>query len=169
MGLANVCVQGKYEGLYYVDNDYLDVFHNNKTGESKIMGELDFKGDDIPEDWAYEPVESQNYWDDVILVNVQNEFSRRFPSFKPCSIMCGGVTRQKPAILENSLFYIAVEDNNWSVAFELIQKEDDYVCLEGLQKKHYEHYLKGLRDVLFTQFPELGIYAGPWTSGVIKK
>lgn len=47
MGLANVCVHGKYEGLYYVDNDYLDIFHNSKTGESKIVGELDFKEDDL--------------------------------------------------------------------------------------------------------------------------
>ena len=43
-------------------------------------------------------------------------------------------------IMENSLFEIIIEDNEWSYAIKLIQKEDDWDNhLEGLQKKHYQN------------------------------
>ena len=68
--------------------------------------------------------------------------------------------------MENDLFYIVTEDNEWSMAIKLIQKED---ASGYLQSKTYEKYLNGIRDCLFMQFDELGVYAGPWTSGTIYK
>ena len=29
MGKGNVCTQGKYEGLYYIDNDDIHVYRRN--------------------------------------------------------------------------------------------------------------------------------------------
>lgn len=53
------------------------------------------------------------------------------------------------AILESRLFYIAVEDNEWSMAIELLQKKDP--CdnhLLGLQKRYYQRYLNGMKKCL---------------------
>ena len=71
--------------------------------------------------------------------------------------------------MENSLFEIKIVDNEWSYAIELIQKENDYDdCLSGLQKKHYQSYLDGMKDILLGMFPEIGCYCGnPWTHGTI--
>lgn len=65
-----------------------------------------------------------------------------------------------------------MEDNQWSMAIELIQKEQDCYSrgnIENLQAGLYKKYLEGMKKCLFNQFEELGIYGGPWTSGKIKK
>lgn len=46
MGRGNVNVHGEYEGLYYVDRDYLDCFiskyaDDNGENEFKMLGEMD--------------------------------------------------------------------------------------------------------------------------------
>ena len=69
-------------------------------------------------------------------------------------------------LLSNDLFYIVLEDNEWSIAVELIQKDD---VSYGLQKKHHQTYLDGIRDCLFEQVETLGIYGGAWTSGEITR
>jgi len=69
-------------------------------------------------------------------------------------------------ILESKLFEIAIVDNEWSFAVMLLQKED---APAGLQKKHYEFYLRKIRDALFEQFSQLGVYECAWTSGTIDR
>jgi hypothetical protein len=72
--------------------------------------------------------------------------------------------------LQNELFYICAEDNEWSTAIELIQKEAELgPDLSGLQAQHYETYLNGIRDVLLEQFNQIWTYGGPWTSSPIRK
>ena len=69
--------------------------------------------------------------------------------------------------MESGLFYIAVEDNQWSLAIELIQKEapyDDH--LSGLQGLHFRRYLDGMKTCLLERLPSIGIRTGAWTSGV---
>ena len=97
------------------------------------------------------------------------DFTKRFKSFSRCDEW---ISSSEKAVLENSLFYIVVEDNEWSIAIKLIQKEQGYHFsgnIENLQAKHYITYLNGLRDCLFKQFKELGTYGGPWTSGRIHR
>lgn len=104
-----------------------------------------------------------------------SRFSERFPSFTRCEPnewlrngLYGDLTRR--AILESKLFYITVEDNEWSLAVELIQKEDPYDNhLEGLQKRHFQTYLDGIRDTLFEQFETLSVRNGPWMSKQISR
>ena len=96
---------------------------------------------------------------------------RRYPSFEEPNQTWLPNHRNGKVILENKLFYIIVEDNEWAEAVELIQKESEYgdVDLSGLQKQHYRHYLDAIQDILLEQFGEVGIYTGPWTSGKITK
>ena len=60
--------------------------------------------------------------------------------------------------------------NEWSYAVKLIQKECWYDNhLEGLQKKHYQNYLEGIKNILLEIFPEIGCYGGAWTHGTITR
>ena len=150
MGRGNSCVYGDYEGLYYIDWD-------NFLYEPE-------ENDGLMNDWECQ----REQFDDSMDI-FKEDFIARFKSFTDCDEW---ISDTEKAILENSLFYIVIEDNDWSVAIKLIQKEPDYYYegnLSNLQKRHFENYLNGMRDVLFNQFNELGTYGGPWTSGRINK
>lgn len=161
MGRGNVCVFGDYEGLYYADRDYLDFYVpiDGEADEGKFLGELshnDFS------DYEYDEFLSRIYYEDFIcdFVYLMN---KKFKSLSKTGEEYG-------VIMKNNLFEIEIEDNQWSYAVKLIQIEDDYDNhLVGLQKKHYQTYLNGIRDVLLELFPTIGSYAGAWTSGRITR
>lgn len=159
MGRGNTMVRGKYEGLYYVDRDFIDMWYNRNIDDSKYQGEID----DLT-DWDYDEVLSDINFKDFVYLFTE-DIKERFPSFEVVQIdYCG-------TIMKNNLFEIVLEDNEWSYAVKLIQTEADWdePSKEGFQKKHYQRYLDGIRDCLFKQFDELGTYAGAWTSGRIYK
>ena len=151
MGRGNSCVIGKYEGLYYVDwNNFSNEYEDE---EGNIIVDEDIR----VEEW--EEALSQFIFD----------LTKKYPSFSTCEEY---LSNTEKAVLENSLFYITVEDNDWSMAIKLIQKEQSYYSkgnIVNLQAGLYMKYLNGIRDCLFNQFDELGTYAGAWTSGRIKK
>lgn len=105
-------------------------------------------------------------WWEYYEKEIVQDFIERFESFAECNEW---VTRDRRAVAENSLYYLAIEDNEWSVAIELIQKDNNYQNIEGFQKQHFKSYYEGLRDILFGYFDSLGIYCGAWTSGIIHK
>ena len=52
---------------------------------------------------------------------------------------------------------------------EYIQKEDPYDDrLSGLQARHYQRYLDGMKKCLLDRLPSIGTRTGAWTSGLIK-
>lgn len=110
----------------------------------------------------YEYDEDLTYWNTEDYINMFiKDMMKKFGSFVATGETYG-------TIMENSLFEIKIEDNEWSCAIELIQK-DDY-SVSGLQKKHYKQYLDGMEDVLLGMFPEIGCWTGNcWTHGVIKR
>ena len=164
MGRGNVCVFGDYEGLYYVDRDYIDCYiakeaDDNGEYEQKMQCEMNY-----PEDYNsfdYDDILSGIYYDDFI-----QEFTfmmeEKFKSFVSTGNDFG-------TIMENNLFEIEIEDNEWSYAVKLIQKESYYDNLEGLQKKHYQSYLNGIKNILLELFPSIGCYGGAWTHGTITR
>lgn len=169
MGRGNCCVTGPYEGLYYIDNDYLNLYHPTgdlywETSDSRLGSDIDYS--DL-QNWELDEL-ATDWWTEEVWKTFTNDFRMLYPSFEACRERLDH--GEKHAILENKLFYIALEDNEWSTAVELIQKEgpwpEDY---SGLQKQHYQKYLDGIRNALFQQFEELGTYAGAWTSGRITK
>lgn len=163
MGRGNVNVHGEYEGLYYVDRDYLDCYiskYADKNGENefKMLGEMDAADFN---DFDYDYDLSDMYYNDFIAMFVEG-VEKRFSSFVTTGDSFG-------VIMVNNLFKIKVVDNEWSYAIELIQKESDYGdCLDGLQKKHYKNYLNGMKDILLAIFPEIGCYGNAWTHSIIK-
>ena len=151
MSRGNVCAHGDYEGLYYVGWDNFHYEFEDEDGKAFI--------DYDEQRWE---------WEDSLEVFKQ-DFKKKYKSFSDCDEWIG---RDEHAILESELFYIVIEDNEWSIAVKLIQKEEPYYwngSIEGLQKKHYQSYLNGIKECLFNQFDALGIYSGAWTHGTISK
>lgn len=164
MGKGNVCVFGKYEGLYYVDRDYIDCYiakEMNDDGEYEEKMQLDMSMEDY-QNFDYDSDLSQLNYNDFIL-EFKSMMKKKFKSFVSTGDDYG-------TIMENNLFEIEVEDNEWSYAVKLIQKEDDYDNhLEGLQKKHYNNYLNGIKNILLDMFGTIGCYSGAWTHGTITR
>lgn len=162
MGLGNIHTHGDYEGLYYIDYDYIDYYtskEENEYGEFDIKLLADMDADDF-EDYEYDYDLSRLSAEEYINMFVE-DMTKKFDSFVATGKIYG-------TIMENSLFEIKIEDNEWSYAVELIQK-DDY-ALSGLQKKHYKQYLDGMKDVLLLLFQEIGCWTGNcWTHGIIKR
>lgn len=168
MGRGNVCVTGKYEGLYYIDRDYTDVYRRSDDEfETRLRKELSY--DELTGgDWLYDEWESEEEYGDVLDCFVES-FTRMFQVFKRVD-KDKWLDRSIRIILESKLFYVGVEDNEWSVAVKLLQKDDPYDNhLEGLQKRHYQQYLGGMKKALLERLPSIGTYAGAWTSGTITR
>lgn len=170
MGRGNVCVHGPYEGLYYVDNYYLHVYSRpavatepDDIGESKLL--MDCTMADFDNGFEYDD-ELSHYTVLDFIDAFKSSMTKRFKSFRVCDYWMG----DNRAILENDLFAICLVDNEWSIAVTLRQKEPDWEHnYAPLQKRHYQTYLDAIRDALFEQFPKLGVYCGPWTSGCISR
>lgn len=154
MGRGNVCVHGKYEGLYYIDwNKFFGTYEDDNGNE--VVDENDY---DL----------QHMIYEDSMEMFIE-DFTKKFPSFAASS---GWLQNEEKVLMENNLFYIVTEDNEWSVAIKLIQKEQDYYSkgnIENLQSKHYKNYLEGIKNILFLQFEELGTYCGAWTSGKTRR
>ena len=165
MGRGNVCVFGDYEGLYYVDRDYIDCYvakEVNEYGEYDEKMQCDMNYPEDYENFDYDEMLSRIYYEDF-LQEFTYMMEEKFNSF----VSTG---KEYGTIMENNLFEIEIEDNEWSYAVKLIQKECWYDNhLEGLQKKHYENYLEGIKNILLELFPSIGCYRGAWTSGTITR
>jgi hypothetical protein len=161
MGRGNVCVFGKYEGLYYVDRDYLDFYVpiDGEADEGLFLEEMEHN--DFA-NYEYDEYISRSYYEDFVN-EFMHLFCHKFRSFSKTGNDYG-------IILESELFKIEVEDNQWSYAVKLIQNECWYDNhLEGLQKKHYGSYLEGIKNILLEMFPSIGAYGGAWTHRTIKR
>lgn len=163
MGRGNVCTFGKYEGLYYADRDYLDSYtakEANEYGEfeQKMLEEMSM--DDF-NNYDYDAALSEMNYEDFISEFI-SMFTKKFKSFSATGKTYG-------VILENNLFEVEVEDNEWSYAVKLIQKEHWCYSLEGLQAKHYRNYLEGIKTAMLEIFPSIGCYGGAWSSGRITR
>lgn len=167
MGRGNVCTHGKAEGLYFINKDYVDVYMKSKDDDLKfkLLGELSYD-ELIGGEWEFDEDASSDAEDQVLEGFIQ-VFLASVPSFCRCAE--GTYIDNKLVLLENGLFYVAIEDNEWSLAVELLQKEDDYVNLEGLQMRHYQTYLFRMQAALLSQLPSIDTYGGPWTSGQITR
>lgn len=164
MGAGNVCVSGTCEGLFYVDNKFLDVYSKLDTDGKVIIASSDEYLDDGYDYDEHESLFQREEFEHLFCELVM----QRFKSF---DYINKWITRSRRAILENELFYIVCEDNGWSLAIELIQKEGEYGGDEkvGLQMGLYLTYLDGIKKILLDMNGEVGVYKGAWTSGVITK
>ena len=159
MGRGNACVSGEHETLFYIDYDNFINYICDDDGNPTEERDYD--------------LESQQLNDDLDLL--KSLLSRRLPVLdEPRTDYCystGKYRKEKRIgdcriLLESGLFYIGIEDNEWSAAIKLLQKEDVPVAF---QAHAFESHKKALQDCLFELYNKLGIYGGPWTHGMIQR
>mgnify|MGYP001028681668 CR=1 FL=1 len=178
MGRGNVCVTGAYEGLYYIDNDHFHVYRRDKPDsddefQTRLMGNLSHE-ELTSGEWLYDEWGTEEEKDDILECFIES-FTMMFPSFtRPAQerwlTQPGFGGRSRLLLLESKLFQIVLEDNEWSLAVELLQKEEPYDNhLSGLQERHYLKYLDGIKRCLLELIPSIGTYTGAWTSGSITR
>lgn len=173
MGRGNVCTLGKYEGLYYIDNDdYFTYSRQTQDGEWEYSTQRELDYDELTGgEWKFDWWET-DFALDCIVSNFLELFTKMFPSFDQTEKKDWiWIDREKKVIAESKLFYIAMEDNGWSTAIELIQKEEPWGLgwMEGLQRTLYKVYLRAMQKCLLEILECIGCYKGPWTSGTIKR
>ena len=175
MGRGNVCVTGSYEGLFYIDNDDLRVWRKDGPDgkEPEIRMTADISLDElVADDWYVDEIES-SYKEEDVLRCFCAELRKLCPSFQPAANSNVWLGNERRVILENELFYICVEDNEWSLAVELVQKDGYSDCqsawLAGLQKRRYREYLDSMKKALLARLPSIGVRTGPWTHGTITR
>lgn len=175
MGRGNVYVTGSYEGLFYIDNDDLRVWRKDgpdgKEPEIRMMADISLD-ELVADDWYVDEIES-SYKEEDVLRCFCAELRKLCPSFQPAANSNVWLGNERRVILENELFYICVEDNEWSLAVELVQKDGYSDCqsawLAGLQKRRYRGYLDDMKKALLARLPSIGIRTGAWTSGTITR
>ena len=69
MGRGNVSVSGRYEGLYYIDNDHFHVYRRDEPGveysETQLMGDLSY--DELTGiEWLYDEWGTAEEEDDIL-------------------------------------------------------------------------------------------------------
>lgn len=171
MGRGNVRVTEPCEGLYYVDYADLHYYRNIDTDETRLLRDISI--DDMRSGrWEIDESLSDREERDAIRL-FSDKFTKAFPSFHELSEHTCRCSHFCKYILESDLFLICVEDNEWSIAIELIQKDGCSDCqqawLFGLQKRYYRRYLDEMKKILLEQYESIGIYSGPWTSGIITR
>ena len=126
----------------------------------------------VADDWYVDEIES-SYKEEDVLRCFCAELRKLCPSFQPAANSNVWLGNERRVILENELFYICVEDNEWSLAVELIQKDGYSDCqsawLAGLQKRRYRGYLDDMKKALLARLPSIGVRTGPWTPGTITR
>lgn len=161
MGRGNCNVNtGIGEKVYYVDNDLLQLYYEKANPEHIVFGkELTIENSS---QYEYDQDESQQFFDDTIN-NIKTQLMKKFKSLKETNHWNG---RRKHVILESDSFEIALEDNEWSIAFELLMKPDGNA---GLKKNNAKSFGKGLRDILLDNFEKIYIRTSAWTCGKVTK
>lgn len=176
MGRGNVCVNGPHEGLFYIDTDDYHVYRRDdpmaEDPETRLLRDLEY-AELTGGEWLYDEYGTGEEYDDILECFV-DDFTRMFPSFSRCEnnlwLKTGAYGNcDRRALLESKLFYIALEDNQWSTAIELVQKEEPWGLnwMENLQGRLHQKYLDGMKTCLLNRLPSIGTYCGAWTSGKI--
>ena len=175
MGKGNVCTHNKCEGLFYINYEDLLVYrYKDRYKDSNYEPVLlkTIQGTGKIDDYEFDEHSTSENIDDVLEMFVADLTAKQY-RFSSCDKW---LSNTENAIAEDEFFYIAIEDNDWSIAVKLLQKEapehyddEEIDAFEMTQERLFQSYLTDIRDALFEQFDELGIYAGPWTHGLIRK
>lgn len=142
----------------YVSNEDLFVFSNNR-GELSLLRNISCT--DMTGEWKYDSIMTNQHLDEFYSIFL-SDFTEKYHSFTVCEKTVQRCGRLLLAIAESNLFYVCVEDNEWSTAVELICK-DDCNC-KGLQMIWHETYIAGIKQCLLNQLDSVYMRSGPWTS-----
>jgi len=189
MGRGNICTHGEFEGLFYLDNDLLNVYMpvvrddcdfiigrdyeaEPMTGRKLYDAGIKYSYDGTDTGWAYDDEFSNDNWH-LMIEMMQKFFTSRFKSFSTTNRLRGTTpysnNRDCRVVLENDFFDIVVVNNEWSTAWMLLEKEDVEDNAKSSMKRHYQSYLNGIKEALLKHWGEATEYGGAWTRGITHK
>lgn len=169
MGRGNCLVCSDVGGQWYIDNADLYVYRSLENDEVVMMRDIPYHEID---QYDFDEYETECFENEVVD-ELKRSLIQRFPCFVEVDGWFDGNSgrRERHSILESKLFCIALEDNQWSLAVELIPKEDpwDEPWIETFQRKHFQKYLDGIKEALFEQFEYVSYRSSAWTSGTLRR
>lgn len=143
--------------LFYVHYDSMNLYIDKNKPEDgyKMKKEIPSYGFSR---YTWDKKASQQKYDTWLNV-FKSRMCKKFKSLKPVDQYAH---RSQRIILQNKLFIIAIEDNEWSFAVELMENEDSK-CV-GLQRRHFGSFYKGLKSILMDTVDQIYIRTGSWTA-----
>ena len=161
MGAGNISVSGKYEGLFYVHYNKINVYSKlDENGDIDYISESEHNYDD-PDGYEFDAELSRQFYRDF-----KKEFCDSFiKKCKSFSVYDEGACYDE-TLMRNNLFDIILSDNEQKVAVMLIQRAGKSTRLQG---ENYQDCLNAMRDSLLEQFESISTYAGTWTSSEITR
>lgn len=139
-------------GLFYID--YKDIFIYNKPNDSNFIKQKDINPDEL-NNYEFNQDASQAHYNNCID-KISDYMANNFDSMLKTDLR----EKKKHIIAANQLFQVTLEDNDWSVAVQLLPIKK---ANKGLQKQMYYAFLHGLRNALFEQFDTLYVRNGSWS------
>ena len=147
----NVSVNPDREALFYVDYSHMDVYVNvNDSNDVKTNNDPAIAQN--PDVYRFDDTLTQARFDSFKKQFVK-KMQDKFKSLKPHDI--------------NDMFIIAFEDNDWSVAVELL--ENPKSKNPNLRPNLFPNFQKGMRDILLDLVGEIHIRTGSWSTQKMTK
>lgn len=157
----NVSVNPDREALFYVDYSHMDVYVNiNDSNDVKTNNDPAIAQN--PDVYKFDDTLTQARFDSFKKQFVK-KMQDKFKSLKPHDI----TTKGKHQLLMNDMFIIAFEDNDWSVAVELL--ENPKSKNPNLRPNLFPNFQKGMRDILLDLVGEIHIRTGSWSTQKMTK
>ena len=144
------------DGLYYISYESVNVYKSKQNPQDlKTINQI------APQDRAQFdldlPLSQANY--DAWLESFRKAMHKRYPSYR---IIDKYLKRDQRIVLENNMFRVIIEDNEWSFAVELISiPKCQY---KAFQKHLFPQFFKGMREILFTITETIYIRNGSWSA-----
>lgn len=147
--------------LYYVDYAHIDVYVNKNDKKDIKIGkdEIALNNPDI---YQFDETLTQAQFDKFKQEFI-NAMQQQHKSLKTTDKTVKGVHH----LLENDMFIVAMEDNNWSVGVELLNKPK--YENENLREHVLPNFATNMRNILLDLIGEIHIRTGSWTTEIITK
>lgn len=157
----NVSVNPDKEALFYVDYSCMDVYVNvNNSNDVKTNNDPVIAQN--PDTYQFDETLTQARFDSFKKQFIK-KMQDKFTSLKSYDATVKG----KHQLLINDEFIIAFEDNDWSVAVELL--ENPKSKNPDLRTNLFPNFKKGMRDILLDLVDEIHVRTGSWSTQTMTK
>lgn len=157
----NVSVNPDREAVFYVDYSKMDVYVNvNDSNDVKTNNDPAIAQN--PDTYRFDDTLTQARFDSFKKQFIK-KMQDKFKSLKPQDVTAKG----KRHLLMNDMFIIAFEDNDWSVAVELL--ENPKSKNPNLRPNLFPNFKKGMRDILLDLVDEIHVRTGSWSTQKMTK
>lgn len=157
----NVSVNPDKEALFYVDYSCMDVYVNiNDSNDVKTNNDPAIAQN--PDTYQFDETLTQARFDSFRKQFIK-KMQDKFTSLK----LHDATIKGKHQLLINDMFIIAFEDNDWSVAVELL--ENPKCKNPDLRPNLFPNFKKGMRDILLDLVDEIHVRTGSWSTQPMTK